>query len=62
MAKKETNTTSVIKIDFNVDAGHFTTDDKMKTALKAIVENIEHKSKGGGIKGDITATVMSIGN
>lgn len=58
MAKKKTNTSSVVYLDFDIDASRFETDKKMEAALNDIVENVYMKSNGSGIKGNIKATVL----
>lgn len=45
MTKKETFTSSVVNLDFNIDASHFETEEKMKGAMIDIVENVHKKSK-----------------
>ncbi|XP_071149102.1 uncharacterized protein [Mytilus edulis] len=58
MTKKEMITSSVVNLDFDIDASHFETGEKMKTALFDIVENVYKKSNGSGTTGEIKATVM----
>ncbi|XP_052080672.1 ankyrin-3-like [Mytilus californianus] len=58
--KKETITSSVVNLDFDIDASHFETDEKMKAALIDIVENVYKKSNGSGKKGEIKAKVMPL--
>lgn len=58
MTKKETVTSSVVNLDFDIDACHFETDEKMKAVLIDIVENVYKKSNGSGTTGEIKATVM----
>ncbi|XP_071150437.1 uncharacterized protein [Mytilus edulis] len=60
MTKKETNTSSVVNIDFDIDACHFVTDEKIKAALTDIVENVYKKSNGSGRESEIKATVMPL--
>lgn len=60
MAKKKTNTSSVVYLDFDIGACHFETDKKMEEALSDIVENVYMKSNGSEIKGDIKATVLPL--
>ncbi|VDI17206.1 Hypothetical predicted protein, partial [Mytilus galloprovincialis] len=58
MTKTETVTSSVVNLDFDIDARHFETDDQMKAALIDIVDTIYKKSNGSGTTGEIKATVM----
>ncbi|CAG2213112.1 unnamed protein product [Mytilus edulis] len=58
MTEKETVTSSVVNLDFDIDARHFETDEQMKAALIDIVDNVYKKSNGSGTTGEIKATVM----
>ncbi|XP_076089018.1 uncharacterized protein LOC143059415 [Mytilus galloprovincialis] len=60
MTKKETVTSSVVNLDFDIDARHFETDEQMKAALIDIVDNVYKKSNGSGTTGEIKATVMPL--
>lgn len=60
MVEKETHTTSVVEVDFNLDARHFATDEILKTTLKGIVETLHDESNRSRIKDDITATVQTL--
>ncbi|CAG2187588.1 unnamed protein product [Mytilus edulis] len=60
MSKKETITSSVVNIDFDIEACHFETEEKMNAALIDIVENVLKKSNGSWTEGKIKATVMPL--
>lgn len=60
IAKNATNASSSVNLNFDIDASHLATNEKLKTALRDISENVYQKSSAMEIKGDIMATVMPL--
>lgn len=51
-----------VYLDFNIEAGLFATDEKMKEELGKVSDVILKNSNGSGIKNTITATLLPVSN